>query len=153
MPYSPGSVGAGEHRVAGRNPGSEPPPLACVAGGGFHVPLATAFASRLYHVYLPVTRCNGFRNTGDVAWSQSRTVLGAGMAKYPRNVDDLAWVEVSVAQPCRICGAVRECLMRASGEFADCHQVTSDWPMTDGGWLHRLDTMTVLDRSELVATV
>jgi len=25
--------------------------------------------------------------------------------------------------------------------------------MTDGGWLHRLDTMTVLDRSELVATV
>jgi hypothetical protein len=55
----------------------------------------------------------------------------------------LLWVEVSVAEPCRICGATRECTTVESGEFARCINTVSERPVLDGGWLHRLDQITM----------
>jgi hypothetical protein len=53
--------------------------------------------------------------------------------------DQLLWVEVSLAQPCRVCGAISVCTILESGEFAHCSVTVSEWPVLDGGWLHRLD--------------
>jgi hypothetical protein len=49
------------------------------------------------------------------------------------------WVAVSAALPCPICGLAVECLVHAEEPFAACASRPSEWPMTNGDWLHRLD--------------
>ena len=64
------------------------------------------------------------------------------MSRYPTVTLEqlqLHWLEVSPAQPCRICGAASECTILESREFARCSKAVSEWPVLDGGWLHRLD--------------
>ena len=74
------------------------------------------------------------------------------MSRCSTTVDDaLQWVGVSRAQPCRICGAVSGCTRLESGEFADCRQTVSGWPMQDGGWLHRLDEVPLQEKMLLAA--
>ena len=61
------------------------------------------------------------------------------MARYATpDTEQLEWVEVSLAQPCRVCGGVSECTMLENGEFAHCIQTVSERPVLDRGWLHRL---------------
>jgi hypothetical protein len=54
--------------------------------------------------------------------------------------DDLRWTSVSVGQRCPVCGAPGGCGVAPfrGGVAVDCRNVASSWPMTDGGWLHRL---------------
>ena len=61
------------------------------------------------------------------------------------------WVEVSLARPCRVCGAVSECTVLESEEFAHCIRTVSDRPVLDGGWLHRLTDTGVSARVLLPA--
>jgi hypothetical protein len=60
------------------------------------------------------------------------------MIRYPSLVDPGAWVDVSPACPCRVCGAVSKCMVLESGDFVLCRQGVSEWPMLGGGWLHRV---------------
>jgi hypothetical protein len=52
---------------------------------------------------------------------------------------DLEWINVSVRRRCPICGGAAGCKMHAEGSFAACGKQPSDWPMTSGAWLHRLE--------------
>ena len=65
------------------------------------------------------------------------------MSRYSTFVDELQWLEVSPAEPCVVCGAISECTVLESREFARCSQTVSEWPVLDGGWLHRLDAVVI----------
>ena len=51
-----------------------------------------------------------------------------------------AWVDVSSAEPCSICGGTTTCSVHEDGEFGRCLEVVSDWPIVTGGWLHRIES-------------
>lgn len=53
---------------------------------------------------------------------------------------DLDWDSVSAREPCAICGAGAVCRRHAVDRFACCVHEPSDWPLSTGGWLHRLTT-------------
>lgn len=48
------------------------------------------------------------------------------------------WNRVSEASPCPICGSGSGCHTHADEGFACCVQRPSDWRLTNGGWLHRV---------------
>ena len=51
-----------------------------------------------------------------------------------------AWVDVSSAEPCSMCGGTTKCSVHEDGEFGRCLEVVSDWPIVTGGWLHRIES-------------
>jgi hypothetical protein len=51
----------------------------------------------------------------------------------------IEWLSVSTRQPCRVCGSTRGCRFQADGVFISCVNSESAWPLTNGGWLHRVD--------------
>jgi hypothetical protein len=61
--------------------------------------------------------------------------------------DDLRWTSVSVGQRCPVCGAPGGCGVAPfrGGIAVDCRRVVSSWPMTEGGWLHRLPVDGAVD--------
>jgi hypothetical protein len=58
------------------------------------------------------------------------------MARYARNVDVSAWVEVERNAPCPVCGEAARCSIHANGEFVRCMTLVSQRPVLAGGWLH-----------------
>jgi hypothetical protein len=61
-----------------------------------------------------------------------------------RNAEDIEWVAVTKSRPCQVCGAHEGC--RTRDEFACCTHRVSDWPLTNGAWLHRLDASCEVNR-------
>ena len=55
---------------------------------------------------------------------------------------DGEWKTVSNKQPCRVCGSREACRTGYGEEFACCSRRVSEWPLTTGGWLHRLEAPT-----------
>lgn len=51
---------------------------------------------------------------------------------------DVEWNGVSEQRPCAICGGGSECRRHAVDAFASCARQPSDWPLTNGAWLHRI---------------
>jgi len=51
---------------------------------------------------------------------------------------DADWTGVSLATPCPVCGASRECCTHAEEAFACCLHEPSEWRLANGGWLHRI---------------
>lgn len=51
---------------------------------------------------------------------------------------DAAWRGVSVKKPCPVCGGSDGCFIHEEDVFASCGQHPSDWPLTNGTWLHRI---------------
>jgi hypothetical protein len=51
------------------------------------------------------------------------------------------WTFVSAARPCTICAGHDRC-RRGSDEFACCARVSSEWPLSAGGWVHRLGSFS-----------
>lgn len=49
------------------------------------------------------------------------------------------WNRVSGATPCTICGGRGDCRTHVDEAFAWCVEQPSDWCLTDGGWLHRIE--------------
>jgi hypothetical protein len=58
---------------------------------------------------------------------------------HPGAHAELDWINVSAGRRCPICGGSAGCKMHAEGHFAACGHEPSDWPLTSGAWLHRLD--------------
>ena len=56
---------------------------------------------------------------------------------YP-TVDVPEWVEASSTLPCPVCGSTSGCGILEDGEFVRCLEVVCDWPVSAGGWLHRV---------------
>ena len=52
---------------------------------------------------------------------------------------DAEWTRVSKSDPCPICGANTNCEVFSDRRFASCNGRPSDWPLTNGAWLHRVD--------------
>lgn len=48
------------------------------------------------------------------------------------------WEGVSSSSPCPVCGETAGCRTHSDASFACCARRPSDWPMTNGSWLHRL---------------
>jgi hypothetical protein len=55
------------------------------------------------------------------------------------------WTAVSRRYPCRICGGVDRCRTGFGHQYACCARSPSDWPLTIGGWLHRLDVSVEIE--------
>ena len=53
----------------------------------------------------------------------------------------IEWRAVTVHQPCRICGAIRGCRFQPNGDLVCCVNNESDWPLTNGSWLHRAEAL------------
>jgi hypothetical protein len=56
---------------------------------------------------------------------------------YPE-ADVPEWIEASSARPCPVCGATSGCSILEDGEFVRCLEIICDWPVSAGGWLHRV---------------
>jgi hypothetical protein len=56
--------------------------------------------------------------------------------------DELAldWDDVTPHAPCPICGHPSDCKRSRSTDFASCAHEASEWPLTNGGWLHHVET-------------
>jgi hypothetical protein len=52
---------------------------------------------------------------------------------------DAEWKLVSEFHPCPICHAAAGCHRDLEGAFACCARQPSDWPLTSGAWLHRVE--------------
>jgi len=48
------------------------------------------------------------------------------------------WRGVSEVRRCPICSGSVDCSVHDTDEFACCRSTPSDWPLTNGAWLHRL---------------
>ncbi len=54
--------------------------------------------------------------------------------------NDGDWTAVSERDPCPICGEGAECRRHATDAFVFCMRSPSEWPLTNGAWLHRVDS-------------
>lgn len=52
---------------------------------------------------------------------------------------EMEWRVVSEIRPCPVCGGESDCKTRVLEDFASCTRKPSDWPLTNGAWLHRLN--------------
>jgi hypothetical protein len=48
------------------------------------------------------------------------------------------WTHVSERNPCPICKSASRCRRHTGDAFAACTREPSDWPLTSGAWLHRV---------------
>jgi hypothetical protein len=51
---------------------------------------------------------------------------------------DADWDDVSPHRPCSVCGAGSSCRRHIDNAFVSCARRQSQWPLTNGAWLHRL---------------
>ena len=56
----------------------------------------------------------------------------------PSHAVDMDWKAASASSPCPICGGEEGCQRHIDDDFASCFQEPSEWPLTNGGWLHRV---------------
>ena len=51
---------------------------------------------------------------------------------------EVEWTFVSVKHPCHICAGHEGCRSSCDDEFACCTRLSSEWPLSAGGWVHRV---------------
>lgn len=51
------------------------------------------------------------------------------------------WTGVSERNPCPICKSTSRCHKHADHAFASCTRQPSEWPLTNGAWLHRVQAI------------
>jgi hypothetical protein len=51
---------------------------------------------------------------------------------------DTDWDDVSQHRPCSVCGAESDCRRHVDDAFVSCARRRSEWPLTNGAWLHRV---------------
>ena len=61
------------------------------------------------------------------------------------------WKLVSERHPCLICQAADGCHRDDEGAFACCSRNPSDWPLTNGSWLHRVERAEHVVAAHIVA--
>ena len=62
----------------------------------------------------------------------------------PSPAIDSDWKLVSQGRPCPVCGAEDTCGVHVVDDFACCARAPSEWKLTNGSWLHRLQSPTVV---------
>jgi hypothetical protein len=62
----------------------------------------------------------------------------------PVSAVEVEWTFVSVKHPCTICGGHDGCRSGFEDEFACCKRVSSEWPLSAGGWVHRLTRFSLV---------
>jgi hypothetical protein len=63
------------------------------------------------------------------------------------------WLLVSERNRCPICGASESCHRDLEGAFVCCTRRTSDWLLTNGAWLHRVESIEGAERDVTGAEV
>jgi hypothetical protein len=56
---------------------------------------------------------------------------------------DNEWKLVSNARPCPVCGAHDACSIHLQDDFACCAREPSEWKLTNGSWLHKIQARTL----------
>jgi len=51
------------------------------------------------------------------------------------------WIKVSKSNPCKVCGKSDWCTISSDTGFSCCMRVQSDFPIANGGWLHKGDSV------------
>jgi hypothetical protein len=51
---------------------------------------------------------------------------------------DVEWTFVSAKHPCPICAGKEGCRRSVDDDFACCTRASSVWPLSSGGWVHRV---------------
>ena len=59
------------------------------------------------------------------------------LARHRTPIDG-EWDDVSEYHPCPVCGADSRCSRHVDDAFVSCARRSSEWPLTNGGWLHRV---------------
>jgi hypothetical protein len=59
--------------------------------------------------------------------------------------DGADWRAVSPKRPCPICGSSSACQVHGEQSFASCANHQSEWPLTTGAWLHKLQPVPSLE--------
>jgi len=54
------------------------------------------------------------------------------------------WDRVTGSAPCPICGGDADCRTHSNEAFVCCVQRPSEWRLSNGGWLHRIDALPKL---------
>jgi hypothetical protein len=57
---------------------------------------------------------------------------------------DSDWRLVSQERPCPVCGADDACSVHNEDFFACCAREPSEWKLTNGAWLHRVDPVIAI---------
>ena len=65
---------------------------------------------------------------------------------------EMEWRVVSEIRPCPVCGASSDCKTHAFDDFASCTREPSEWPLTNGAWLHRLNVDSTSSESVTTPT-
>ncbi|MGD0525002.1 MAG: hypothetical protein ABSE49_07655 [Polyangiaceae bacterium] len=55
---------------------------------------------------------------------------------------DADWEDVSPRYPCYVCGAGAGCRRQTGNAFVSCAHRQSEWPLTNGAWLHRMRALS-----------
>ncbi len=59
--------------------------------------------------------------------------------RHSSNALDGDWNRVTGSAPCPVCGSAANCRTHSDEAFVCCVQRPSDWRLSNGGWLHRLE--------------
>ena len=51
---------------------------------------------------------------------------------------EVEWTFVSARQLCPICAGNDGCRSSLDDDFACCRRISSEWPLSAGGWVHRV---------------
>lgn len=82
--------------------------------------------------------CSVFSEANALArWLQTRPIMTHAVLTAAIDSD---WKLVSQERPCPVCGAEDTCGVHTVDEFACCARAPSEWKLTNGSWLHRLQS-------------
>ena len=66
---------------------------------------------------------------------------------------DADWTKVSGATPCPVCGGLDECRTHVEDGYVCCVAEPSEWRLSNGGWLHRIELAPVAPSAGLARVV
>jgi hypothetical protein len=61
---------------------------------------------------------------------------------------DSDWRLVSQERPCPVCGSEDACSIHTQDAFACCAREPSDWKLTNGAWLHKLQAQSSVELTD-----
>jgi hypothetical protein len=62
----------------------------------------------------------------------------------PTAAIDSDWRSVSQERPCPVCGKDDVCSVHTADDFACCAREPSEWKLTNGSWLHRIQASSTV---------
>jgi hypothetical protein len=66
---------------------------------------------------------------------------------------DTDWRLVSHERPCPVCGSQDACSIHTKDAFACCAREPSEWKLTTGAWLHRVQSLSASAMAKVPAAL